>query len=252
MVSILAIHAHPDDIETLSAGTLALLARAGCDVSIVTVTAGEGGSTEHGPEETAVIRQQEGVAAAEVIGARYGCAGVPDLAVFNDDATRRRITEVIRAAAPGIVLAPSPADYHPDHEAVSILVRDACFAASVPNYRTGTAAALDGIPHLYLMDPIEGRDRSGAPVPPEFGADIETAMDEKRRMLAAHASQDHWVAKQHGVDDHVASMERWSRRRGRTFGAAFAEGFRQYRHHPYPTTPMLQDLLGAALLQPLG
>jgi LmbE family N-acetylglucosaminyl deacetylase len=42
--------------------------------------------------------------------------------VFNDDPTRRRITEVIRAAAPGIVLAPSPADYHPDHEAVSVLV----------------------------------------------------------------------------------------------------------------------------------
>ena len=252
MVSILAIHAHPDDIETLSAGTLALLARAGCDVSIVTVTAGEGGSTEHGPEETAAIRQREGAAAAAVIGARYSCTAVPDLAVFNDDPTRRRITEVIRAAAPDIVLAPSPADYHPDHEAVSLLVRDACFAASVPNYRTGPATALDAIPHLYLMDPIDGQDRTGAPVLPEFGANIAATMDEKRRMLAAHASQDHWVAKQHGIDDHLASMARWSRRRGRTFGVTFAEGFRQYRHHPYPTTPLLQDLLGTALVQPLG
>jgi LmbE family N-acetylglucosaminyl deacetylase len=252
LVSILAIHAHPDDVETLSAGTLALLAQAGCAVSIVTVTAGEGGSTEHGPEETARIRQGEGAAAAAVIGARYSCAGVPDLSVFNDYPTRRRITEVIRAAAPAIVLAPSPADYHPDHEAVSLLVRDACFASSVPNYRTGPAAVLEAIPHLYLMDPIGGHDRTGAPVIPEFGADIEVVMDQKRRMLAAHASQDHWVAKQHGIGDHVASMERWSRWRGKAFGVGFAEGFRQYRHHPYPATPLLQDLLGAALVHPLG
>ena len=252
MTTILAIHAHPDDIETLAAGTLALLARQGCAVSIVTVTAGEGGSTEHGPEETARVRQSEGAAAAAVIGAHYSCAGVPDLAVFNDDPTRRRITEIVRAAAPDIVLAPSPADYHPDHEAVSLLVRDACFAASVPNYRTGEAAPLAAIPHLYLMDPIGGRDRTGAPIDPEFGADIGAAMDDKRRMLAQHVSQDHWVAKQHGISDHLASMERWSRRRGRTFGVEFAEGFRQYRHHPYPATPLLQDLLGVALLPAPG
>ena len=43
-------------------------------------------------------------------------------------------------------------------------------------------------------------------------------------------------------------LEAWSRRRGRDFGVALAEGFRQYRHEPYPTTPRLQELLGEALL----
>ena len=62
--------------------------------------------------------------------------------MFNDDASRRRMTELVRAAAPDIVITASPQDYHPDHEAVSVLVRDACFASSVPNYRTGAAAAL--------------------------------------------------------------------------------------------------------------
>jgi len=252
MTAILAIHAHPDDIETLAAGALALLARRGCAISIVTVTAGEGGSMLQGAAETARLRRSEGAAAAAVIGARYRCVGAPDLSVFNDDPTRRLITELVRSEAPDIVLAPSPADYHPDHEAVSLLVRDACFAAPVANFVTGPSPPLGAIPHLYLMDPIGGRDRAGTPVDPDFGADIATVMDDKRRMLAQHVSQDHWVAKQHGIGDHLAAMEGWCRRRGRTFGVEFAEGFRQYRGHPYPTTPVLQALLGEALRLPVA
>jgi len=251
MTVILAIHAHPDDIETLAAGTLALLAARGHAVKIVTVTAGDCGATQTGPEETARIRQGEAAAAAAIIGAEYRCAGLPDLGVFNDDPSRRRVTEVVRWACPDIVITASPADYHPDHEAVSMLVRDACFAASIPNYRTGAAAPLAGIPLLYFMDPIGGRDREGVPAAPDFGVDIAGYLATKRAMLAAHASQSSWVAKQHGIPDHLASMERWSHRRGRDFGAEFAEGFRQYRHHPYPDAALLQELVGEALLRPV-
>src|SRR5450759_3688076 len=67
-------------------------------------------------------------AAAAMIGAEYRCAGLGDLAVFNDDPSRRRVTELIRWARPDIVVTASPVDYHPDHEATSMLVRDACFA----------------------------------------------------------------------------------------------------------------------------
>ena len=248
MTTILALHAHPDDIETLAAGTLAVLAAAGHTIRIVTATAGEGGSAVTGPEETAQIRKAEAAQAAALIGAEYRCAGLGDLAVFNDDPSRRAVTEMVRWAAPDIVITASPADYHPDHEAVSILARDACFAASVRNYQTGPAAALETIPHLYFMDSIGGRDREGARIVPHFGADVGAGFAVKQAMLAAHASQDSWVARQHGISDHQQSMERWTRRRGRDFGVELAEGFRQYRHHPYPQTPLLQDLLGAALL----
>jgi LmbE family N-acetylglucosaminyl deacetylase len=44
---------------------------------------------------------------------------------------------MVRWAAPDVVITASPVDYHPDHEAISVLVRDACFAASVPHYATG-------------------------------------------------------------------------------------------------------------------
>ncbi len=248
MTTILALHAHPDDIETLGAGTLALLAKAGHTVRIVTATAGEGGSAVTGPEETARIRQAEAAASAALIGAEYRCAGLGDLAVFNDDASRRAVTEMVRWAQADIVITASPADYHPDHEAVSLLARDACFAASVSNYKTGPSPALEGIPHLYFMDPIGGRDREGVRIVPHFGADVAATFAVKQAMLAAHASQDSWVAKQHGISDHQQSMERWTRRRGQDFGVELAEGFRQYRHQPYPRTPLLQDLLGGALL----
>lgn len=252
MTTVLAIHAHPDDIETLGAGTMALLAAKGHALKIVTVTAGDCGSSETDPVQTAKIRRAEAAAAADLIGADYRCADIPDLGVFNDDACRRRVTEMIRWAAPDIVLTASPADYHPDHEATSVLVRDACFAASVPNYATGDAPVLAGIPHLYFMDPIGGRDREGVRVVPDFGVEVGDHFATKQAMLAAHESQDSWVSRQHDISDHQAAMEAWTRRRGRDFGVALAEGFRQYRHHPYPRTPLLQELLGDALVSPLA
>src|SRR6185312_6761170 len=248
MAVLLAIHAHPDDIEHLAAGALALLAARGHTVRIATLTAGECGSAETDLAATAAIRKAEAAKAAALIGAEYRCADLADLGVFNDDASRRAVTELIRWAQADVVLAASPADYHPDHEAASVLVRDACFAASVPNYRTGPSTALGAIPHLYFMDPIGGRDRQGTRIVPDFGADIAKGFAMKQEMLACHASQAEWVARQHGVADHLASMEAWSRRRGRDFGIPLAEGFRQYRHEPYPKTPLLQDLLGEALV----
>ena len=250
MAAILAIHAHPDDIETLAAGTLALLAARGHALCIVTATAGDLGSTTHDREEAARVRRAEARASADLIGAAYRCADLPDFGVFNDDICRRAITEMVRWAAPDIVLTASPQDYHPDHEAVSVLARDACFAAPISNYATGDAPILRAIPHLYFMDPIGGRAREGERIKPDFGANIAAVIETKKSMLAKHESQFGWVAKQHDVPDAVQSMVAWAARRGRDFAVEYAEGFRHYRGHPFPRTPMLQDLLGADLLTP--
>ncbi|MBI3675325.1 MAG: PIG-L family deacetylase [Proteobacteria bacterium] len=257
MTAILAIHAHPDDVETLGAATLALLAAKGHRISIVTMTAGDCGSVETDNEETARIRMREAANAAAIIGADYACAGFGDLSVFSDDASRRRTTEILRSARPDIVITASPADYHPDHEATSLLVRDACFAVPIPNYhgsnyKSGSAAALAAIPHLYFMDPIEGRDRGNAKIVPDFAVNVEAWMDKKRAMLAAHESQRAWVLKQHGIDDYMGAMESWTKRRGKHFGVGYAEGFRQYKTHPYPATPLLQELVGEALLKEMN
>ena len=247
MVKLLAFHAHPDDVDFLCAGTLALLAAQGHEIAVVTATAGEGGSRTTDADETRAIRLGEAAAAAAEIGASYRCAGLPDLGVFNDDPSRRAVTEILRAAAPDIVLTGSPIDYHPDHEATSLLVRDACFATSVPNYQTGPAKPLVAVPHLYFMDAIGGRDREGRRLKPDFGVDITSFIETKQRMLTAHRSQVGWVADQHHVPDLVKGMVDWAARRGRDFGVPYAEGFRHYRHEPYPRSPLLQELVGDAL-----
>jgi len=251
MATILAIHAHPDDVEHLCAGVLTLLSDKGHVLKIVTATAGECGSSGPDLSETAAIRKAEAATAAAMIGAEYRCADLPDLGVFNDDPCRRRITEMVRWAAPDVVITASPVDYHPDHEAISVLVRDACFAASVPHYATGPAEPMTTFPHLYFMDPIGGRDREGHWVADDFGVDVRAVFETKGRMLLAHASQHAWVQRRHGISDHLASMEAFSRRKGKDFGVEFGEGFRQYRNTPYPRTPLLQELIGEALRQPV-
>lgn len=245
---IVSIHAHPDDAEILAGGTLALLAAAGHEITIVTMTPGDGGSATLPPEQIAAIRRKEAGDSAAIIGAAYRCAEFRDMSIFNDDDARRRVTEVIRWSRPDLVLTASPADYHCDHEATSTLVTDACFAASVPNYQTRApdpAAPLAAIPHLYFMDSIGGADRFGRIIEPDFVTDVSSTFDTKRRMLATHASQSEWLKKQHGIEDPLDAMERWTRERGALVGVNLGEGFRRYPGHPYPQTPLLEELIGS-------
>jgi len=245
--TILAIHAHPDDVEILAGGTMAQLASAGHRVVIATMTPGDCGSRDHGPDEIAAIRRAEAAASARRIGAVYHCVEFRDLAVFSDDASRRRVTEVLRRVRPDLVITASPVDYMCDHEAASELVRDACFGAPAPNYRTHApdpAPALPAIPHLYFMDPIGGVDRGNRPILADFYVDVSRFFETKRAMLAEHKSQREWLLKHHGMDNYLETMERWTRETGRRAGTELAEGFRHYQGHPYPETPLLEELLG--------
>ena len=241
---ILFVHAHPDDIETLGAGSAALLAGRGHRIVFATMTGGDCGSKDYSPEELARMRKGEAAKAAKLIGAEFQCLDFGDLAIFPDDPSRRRVTEFIRRLRPDVVITSAPADYHCDHEATSLLVRDACFAAGAPNYRTGDAAPLDHIPHLYFMDPIEGVDRDGNPVPPDFVVNVEKYMDLKREMLACHESQREWLRKHHGMDDFVDQMVKWTRAAGERVGIRYGEGFRRYKVAPFPQTSLLPELLG--------
>jgi LmbE family N-acetylglucosaminyl deacetylase len=115
-----------------------------------------------------------------------------------------------------------------EHEATSLLVRDACFAAPLPNYRTGAedaAPAVPAIPHLYFVNPLAGTES-------EFYIDIRATFAIKRAMLAEHDSQRSWLAKHHGIDDYLDQMERWTRETGRA--QERARGIWQYKGHPYP------------------
>jgi len=243
---ILAIHAHPDDVEFQCAGTLARLKQRGCEIGIATMTPGDCGSAELSADEIAAVRRKEAQTSAELLGADYLCLEFRDLSITYDNDSRRRVTEALRRTRPDVVITAPPVDYMSDHEMTSRLVRDACFAAPVPNYRThewDPAEPLQHIPHLYYVDPIEGVDHFGNRVTPGFIIDVSDTFELKQKMLACHDSQRSWLKQQHGIDEYLANCERWSAARGLDIGVSYGEGFTQYKSHPYPTDNLLQKLL---------
>jgi LmbE family N-acetylglucosaminyl deacetylase len=246
----LAVLAHPDDAEFLCAGTLLRLQREyGWDIHVATMTAGDCGSAEHGPDEIAAIRRAEGQAACAAVGATYHCVGERDLRVYLGDRTVDAVCRLMHAVRPAVVITHSPEDYHLDHEQTSHVVRAAAFAAPIRNYlhRPGHAEAhppLDAIPHLYYCDPLEGKDQFGREIPPAFRVGIAGVIDDKARMLGCHESQRAWLRKHHGVDNLVESMREWSARRGEQAGVGYAEGFRQHLGHSFPQDNVLAKLLG--------
>ncbi len=243
---ILAIHAHPDDIEFQCAGVLALLKRKGCEIVVATMTPGDKGSAEMGREEISQVRREEARQAAKLLDAECMCLEFPDLSIDIDAESRRRVTEAIRRARPNIVLTAPPVDYMTDHEVTCRLVRDACFAASVPNYATGQwdpAPRIERIPYLYYVDPIEGVDWFGNPVPYDFVVDISDVFELKLQMLACHESQRNWLRTQHHMDQYLENCKAWSGKRGQEIGAQYGEAFRQHKGHPYPGDNALGALL---------
>ena len=249
--TILVVLAHPDDAEFLCAGTLLRLRRErGWAVHVATMTAGDCGSADHGPDEIAAIRRAEGKAACDAAGFAYHCVGVLDLRVKFCDEQLDAVTRLLNVVRPTVVLTHSPDDYHLDHEQTSVLVRAATFAAPINNFlhRPGHAEPhppLDAIPHLFYCDPLEGTDSFGRPVAAAFSIDISTVVAAKATMLEAHESQRAWLRKHHGVDNLVLSMRDWSASRGAAAGVPFAEGFRQHLGHSYPQSNLLGELLGA-------
>src|SRR5262249_55310430 len=160
-----------------------------------TMTPGDCGSAEMGPEEISQVRRREGAAAAQLIGGEYHCLEERDLLVSYTESSLASVTRLLRTVRPRIVLTHRPADYMLDPEVTSTLARSAAFAAPVPNFMCdrGHPAPLEKIPHLYYCDPVEGKDALGRDVPPTFRIDISGGIDTKAAMLACHASQRNWL-----------------------------------------------------------
>ncbi len=225
---VLAVGAHPDDLEILCAGTLARYVHEGHQVVMCVATDGTAGHMVIKPAELAQIREREARAAAEVIGAEFIWLGFPDELIINDRETRLAFVDAIRRARPDLLITHAPDDYHPDHRVVSSLVFDASFIASLPNIET-IHPAHPAVPPLYYMDTIAGKGFH----PSEY-VDISATMDLKRQMLACHQSQVTWL-KDHDNIDVMEFMEVVARTRGFQCNVPFAEGFRAA--DVWPRTP---------------
>ena len=176
-LDVLAIGAHPDDVELGCGGTLARLARQGKKVGILHLTRGEGGTRGSAEERLAEAER----AAAELGAADLAFLDCGDGALRTGPAEEDALIEVIRAWRPDVVLGPAPRDRHPDHGRSCQLVEAACFYAGLA--RRGAQDAEPFRPaavYSYMQhDSFE----------PSFVVDVTTTWDAKLRALAAYRSQ---------------------------------------------------------------
>lgn len=222
---ILAIGAHPDDVDLLCGGTLAKYAHAGHQVTVAVATNGNVGSAVLSSDEIARVRYDEARSACAVIGADLIWMDFDDEWLFNDRPTRERFIDAYREARPDIVIAHSADDYHPDHRISGQVAADARIPAAVRLVRT-SLPELAEIPRFYTMDTV-GQLHDDLDV----YVDITDEIDTKRRMLAAHASQKDWLT--HIFDmSFIEFMESQAADRGRSLGVRYAEAFKEVPVHP--------------------
>lgn len=230
---VLAIGAHPDDVEIACSGTLAKCVKRGDTVIVCHASKGDLGHVEIPPDELTEIRANEAKKAGALAGIEVICAGFEDLDIFdNNKEARDKMVDIIKYANPDFIITHNPDDYMPDHTAVSRLVFDASFAATLPNYESKYKEPAKLVP-IYYMDTLAGVNFQ----PMEY-VDITDEIDLKLQMLECHESQLVWMREHDGID-FADMVKTCSRYRGYQCGAEYAEGFRMCQVYLKGTTERL-------------
>lgn len=168
-MKILAIGAHPDDLEIFAYGTLAAWAAMGTDLHLAVATDGaKGGSLD--PETLRQLRVRETTQALAPLGcAPPGMLGFPDGALRADSALETALRDLVWQTQPDLLLTHAPNDYHSDHRALSA-------AAS--------QAAGFSVPVLW-MDTLNGTGFQ-----PTHWVDVGAHWQAKETAIRAHVTQD--------------------------------------------------------------
>jgi len=245
MKRVLAFGCHPDDLEFMAAGTLALLAERNWEIHLATMAGGEVGSPNLTSQQIRARRLQEASASAQILNGTYHFAGGHDLEVEYNHLYRQRAVRVLREANPDVVLTCPPMDYLLDHEITSQLVRNAAFIASVPLFDCGVPLKpMEKIPYLYYWSASGLQDIFGRPLPLHFGVDVSSTMAVKERMLRCHESQDEWLRYINGIDSYIESMKSRTRSQGKLIGRSCGECFIQHLGNGHPRDNILKEELG--------
>lgn len=221
-MNILAVGAHPDDIEISCSGTLSKLKQAGHHIVLCHACKGDKGHYTIPPEQLTEIRRKEAQQAGAVLGSEVISLGFGDGEIIAENQENRMIfIDLVRQARPDIVITHAPNDYMPDHIAVSQLVFHATFFATLPWFKTNHPAA-DKVPGLFYMDNL-----SGLGFEPTFYVDVTDHLETKLDMLRKHQSQLVWL-KEHDNVDIVDFVTTLGKTRGIQAGCTYAEGFVQH------------------------
>jgi bacillithiol biosynthesis deacetylase BshB1 len=175
-VDVLAISAHPDDVEMTCSGTLVQLKARGYRFGILDLTAGEMGT-----RGTAETRAKEAARAAEILGAEFReTLDLGDGGLRTGREEELAVIDVIRREKPRIVLSPFPDDRHPDHRRAGELVTDAAFYAGLRKLETNHPAHRPQQTVYFSTFELQ---------PPGFVVDVTPAMDKRRAAILAFESQ---------------------------------------------------------------
>jgi bacillithiol biosynthesis deacetylase BshB1 len=230
-VDVLAIAAHPDDVELTCGGTLARMKAAGYRFAVIDLTRGEMGT-----RGTAEIRAKEARRAAEILGAEFReSLDLGDGGLRLGRESELRVIDVIRREKPRVVLAPYPDDRHPDHRRAGQLVTDAAYYAGLRKLETAHPAHRpQQTVYFSTFDPR----------PPEFVVDVTPYIEVRRSAMRAFESQFHTPDSTEpqtilSQRDFLDMVEARARQHGALIGVEFGEGFLSRR------PPRIDDLIQA-------
>jgi N-acetylglucosamine malate deacetylase 1 len=228
-LNILAVGAHPDDLELLCSGTLALFSKKGHKVFMCHACDGNKGSFELTSEEIAKIRRSEAIKSASLIGAESLYAGFSDGELVIDMESKKKMTDIIRQANPDIVITHYPDDYHPDHRTTSALVFEAHYMSRFNLFKTNYKNT-NKIPVLYYMDTLACVNFN----PVEY-VDISETIEIKINMMIKMESQLGFLQEVHGTnaEDFIRTIAKF---RGFQVGVPYAEAFVLQQKYPFGLT----------------
>lgn len=223
-LDILAIAAHPDDVELSASGTILKSIAQGKKVGIIDITSGQLGS-----RGTPELRKKEAQKAAEILGleARENLE-LQDGFFRNDKEHQYRIIEMIRKYRPKIVLTNASEDRHPDHGRAGNLVSEACFYSGLRALKT----TLDHSDQEHWRPQAVYHFIQDRYLKPDFVMDISGFFQQKMEAVKAFSSQFFVNENSHegpqtpiSTPDFIKFLEARAREFGRLINVEYGEGF---------------------------
>ncbi len=216
-VDILAIGAHPDDVELSCAGTLFNHKLLGQKIAVCDLTEGELGS--RGTIET---RYEEAARANKILQLDYRVnLKMADGFFENNKENQLSIIKVLRALRPNIVICNAPKDRHPDHGKGAKIVSDACFLSGLLKIDTDQEPWRPKKVLNYIQDFY---------IEPDFIVDISQSFDTKIEAIKAYGTQ--FTEKENddvktyiSGNNFLESIEARARLFGKRIGVEYGEGF---------------------------
>ncbi len=215
---VVAVAAHPDDLEVAMGGTAARLTAAGQRVLFVDLTDGE--PARHGrPHE----RAAQAARAAEVLGVERRTLDCHDRLLVDSIENRLAVARIIRAHRPRLVFATQGSGVHPDHKALTDIVVGGVFYARLPKWdEVEGGSALEGTEPHEVDRLFFARCRMEPPWERfDFAVDVSGVYQTKLAAIGAYTSV--FQGEQARLVDRYRAEDQWV---GRLVGTAYAEPFR--------------------------